>query len=50
MMTLEQRRKVKGDKTAFIGQPSSVVRKAELSRKNKVNVTFFELTSKEFYA
>lgn len=49
MMTLEQAEKVKGDKTAFLGQASSVVRKAGASKEeDKVNVTFFGIDSKEF--
>ncbi|WP_414839803.1 ABC transporter permease [Carnobacterium sp. TMP28] len=49
MMTIEQAKKVKGDKTAFLGQAASVVRKVgALKEEDKVNVTFFGIDAQEF--
>ncbi|MCA9766461.1 MAG: ABC transporter permease [Carnobacterium sp.] len=49
MMTIEQAKKVKGDKTAFLGQAASVVRKVGASKEeDKVNVTFFGIDAQEF--
>ena len=49
MMTLEQAKQVEGEQTAFLGQASSVVRKAGSSKdEDKVNVTFFGIDSEQF--